>query len=69
MLVMLAGDQLLLPQRVCPSCVLADRTGQPRWQDGVLKCGDRAVQPTANHQFECPMGFRLVAIADGSDWN
>ncbi len=64
MLVMLAGDQVLLPQQVCPSCVLADRTGQPRWQDGVLKCGDRAVPPTATHQFECPMGFRLVAIAD-----
>jgi hypothetical protein len=44
--------------------LLADRAGQPRWQDGVLKCGDRSVQPTATHQFECPMGFRLVAIAD-----
>jgi hypothetical protein len=64
MLVMLTDDQLLLPQQVCPSCLLADRTGQPRWQNGVLKCGDRSMSPTANHQFECPMGFRLVAIAD-----
>jgi hypothetical protein len=64
MLVMLAGDQLLLPQQVCPGCVLADRAGQPRWQDGELKCADRSVPPTANHQFECPMGFRLAVIAD-----
>jgi hypothetical protein len=62
MLVMLAGDQLLLPQQVCPTCLLADRAGQPRWQEGQLKCGNRPVQPTANNQFECPMGFRLVEV-------
>jgi hypothetical protein len=63
MLIMLAGEQLLSPQQVCPTCLLADRAGQPRWQDGQLKCGNQPVQPAANHQFECPMGFRLVEVA------
>jgi hypothetical protein len=63
MLVMLAGDQLLSPQKVCPTCLLADRAGQPRWQQGQLQCGNPAPTPIANHQFECPMGFRLVEVA------
>lgn len=64
MLVMLAGDQLLLPQQVCPGCLLADRAGRPRWQDGTLKCGNRPASavPPATYQIECPMGFRVVEI-------
>jgi hypothetical protein len=66
MLVMLAGDQLLSPQQVCPTCLLADRAGQPRWQNGQLQCGNRAISPApaVNKQFECPMGFRLVEVAN-----
>lgn len=64
MLVMLAGDQLLSPQQVCPGCLLADRAGQPRWQDGQLRCGNQPATPLPpeNQQFECPMGFRLIEI-------
>jgi hypothetical protein len=64
MLVMLAGDQLLSPQQVCPTCLLADRAGQPRWQKGQLQCGNPRPMPIANNQFECPMGFRLVEVAN-----
>jgi hypothetical protein len=64
MLVILAGDQFLSPQQICPQCLLADRSGQPRWQNGQLKCGGVAVPAAANQapQFECPMGFRIVQI-------
>ncbi|MFM2431661.1 MAG: hypothetical protein RLZZ511_2874 [Cyanobacteriota bacterium] len=63
MLVIVAGEHLLSPQQVCPTCLLADRAGQPRWQDGQLKCGNRAQpDPLANNQYECPMGFRLVEV-------
>lgn len=64
MLVMLVGDQLLSPQQICPGCLFADHAGRPRWQDGVLKCGNRPTPPlpATNNQIECPMGFRLVEV-------
>lgn len=63
MLVMLAGDKLISPQKVCPGCLFADHTGQPRWYQGRLQCGNQTqTLPAPNHQFECPMGFRLVEI-------
>ncbi len=71
MLVILAGNQLLSPQQVCPQCLLADRAGQPRWHNGQLKCGAPIV-PSGGHpprpqsqQFECPMGFRIIQVDDG----
>jgi hypothetical protein len=64
MLVILAGDQLLSPQQVCQQCLLADRSGQPRWQNGQLKCGGAAVPAISaqTQQYECPMGFRIARI-------
>jgi hypothetical protein len=64
MLVILAGDQFLSPKQVCQSCLLADQTGQPRWQNGRLVCGKTIQRSSAIHpsQFECPMGFRVVNV-------
>lgn len=65
MLVILVGDQLVSPQQVCQQCLLADRSGQPRWQNGQLKCGGAAVPLTSAHlaqQYECPMGFRILQV-------
>jgi hypothetical protein len=44
--------------------LFADHAGRPRWQDGVLKCGNRPTPPlpATNNQIECPMGFRLVEV-------
>ncbi len=39
MLVILMEDQILAPQQVCQSCLLADSNGQPRWRQGQLRCG------------------------------
>lgn len=64
MLVLMTDNQLISPQSVCCNCLMADRHGQPRWQQGRLRCGrpvaslDQA-QPA---QFECQMGFRVADI-------
>jgi hypothetical protein len=57
-------NQLLAPQQICQSCLLADQSGQPRWQQGQLRCG-RALQKLTHDQpdqYECQMGFRIAHI-------
>ncbi|MFE4106420.1 hypothetical protein [Almyronema epifaneia] len=64
MLVILMDDQLLLPQKVCQSCLMADQTGQPRWRQGRLRCGRlvEKLSDTQPDQYECQMGFRVANI-------
>lgn len=64
MLVIMTDDQLISPKAVCGNCLMADRYGQPRWQQGKLRCGQpvaslNQAQPT---QFQCQMGFRVADI-------
>jgi hypothetical protein len=64
MLVILMENQLLAPQQVCQTCLMADQSGQPRWHHGQLRCG-RALQNGVNEQaeqYECQMGFRIANI-------
>ncbi|NEQ30466.1 MAG: hypothetical protein F6K04_05620 [Leptolyngbya sp. SIO4C5] len=64
MLVIVMDDQLLLPQKVCQSCLMADQMGQPRWRQGRLRCG-RLVERLSEaqpEQYECQMGFRVANI-------
>lgn len=64
MLVMLTDSQLISPQAVCQTCLMADQNGQPRWQQGELRCG--RMIPDLTHeqptQFECQMGFRIASV-------
>ncbi len=64
MLVILMDEQLLSPQYVCPSCLLADRSGQPRWRQGQLRCGQviHKLTPAQPDQYQCQMGFRIANI-------
>lgn len=64
MLVILIGEQLLSPQQVCQSCLLADRSGQPRWNQGRLRCGHalHKLSESQPDQYECQMGFRIANI-------
>ena len=64
MLVILMENQMLPPQCVCQGCVLADRTGQPRWSSGELRCGHPASKPAENlpDRYECQMGFVIANI-------
>lgn len=63
MLVILIEEQILAPQHVCQSCLLADHSGQPRWRKGQLRCGQALLtnqqQPD---QYQCMMGFRVANI-------
>ncbi len=64
MLVFVMNEQLVPPQQVCQTCLLADRTGNARWQAGTLRCGQAL--PKASHQqpalYQCPMGFQVASI-------
>lgn len=64
MLVVLMDEQILSPSQVCQSCLLADKNGQPRWQQGRLRCG-HAIRKLSNNQpdqYECEMGFRIANV-------
>lgn len=64
MLVILMENQLLTPRQVCQACLLADQEGQPRWQQGQLRCG-QAIQKINAQQpnlYECQMGFQIANI-------
>ncbi|WP_299491931.1 hypothetical protein [Acaryochloris sp. IP29b_bin.137] len=66
MLVILTKDQLLSPQVVCQSCVLADRQGRPRWRQDRLCCGHLLEQISETEpqskQYQCQMGFRVAEV-------
>ncbi|HEY9301583.1 MAG TPA: hypothetical protein VIQ31_35520 [Phormidium sp.] len=64
MLVILMEDQVIAPQTVCQSCLLADRSGQPRWRGDHLFCGHAVRKLSENQpaQYECQMGFRVANI-------
>ncbi len=73
MLVILTEEQILAPQKVCCGCLLANKSGLPRWDHGKLGCG-RVMRDLglggANSEdcaelaelYECQMGFRLANI-------
>ncbi|HLO89377.1 MAG TPA: hypothetical protein VK203_30815 [Nostocaceae cyanobacterium] len=64
MLVILINDQILAPEKVCQSCLLADGSGQPRWGEGKLRCGHaiRRLTEEQAEQYDCMMGFRIANI-------
>lgn len=64
MLVILTDEQILSPNQVCQGCLLADKSGQPRWRQGKLGCGHAIGKCTTNQpaQYECEMGFRIANI-------
>ncbi|MFW6359028.1 MAG: hypothetical protein ACOC0N_07455 [Chroococcales cyanobacterium] len=64
MLVILTEEQVLSPQTVCQSCLLANQKGLPRWRQGKLGCG-QALAKGADKQlqvYQCQMGFQLANI-------
>jgi hypothetical protein len=64
MLVILTDEQVLSPKQVCQGCLLANRSGLPRWQKGQLGCGHAVGKVTANQAdvYECEMGFRIANV-------
>jgi hypothetical protein len=64
MLVVLMKNQLLTPQQICQTCLLADQSGQPRWRQGQLCCGYliRKLDENQPELYQCQMGFQIVNI-------
>jgi hypothetical protein len=64
MLIILMDNQLLLPQQVCQTCLMANQSGQPRWEQGKLRCGRALIKMAESlpDQYECQMGFRVADI-------
>ncbi len=64
MLVILMEDQIFALGQVCSSCLLASSSGQPRWNQGQLRCGHaiRKLSAKQPDQYECLMGFRIANI-------
>lgn len=64
MLVILTDEQILSPKQVCQSCLLANQSGLPRWQNGKLGCGQALGELKQNRpaMYECQMGFRLANV-------
>lgn len=65
MLVILTEEQVLSPQHVCQTCLLADQKGLPRWRQGQLGCGHLLRKLNDDQQpelYECQMGFRVAHL-------
>lgn len=64
MLVILMDEQILAPEYICQSCLLADQNGNPRWRQGQLRCGQaiRKLTEQQPDQYQCLMGFRIANI-------
>lgn len=64
MLVVVMKDQLLAPDTVCQGCLMADQSGQPRFQGGRLTCGRRLSHRHEEQpiEYECQMGFRIASV-------
>ncbi|MBE9114332.1 hypothetical protein IQ249_00325 [Lusitaniella coriacea LEGE 07157] len=64
MLVILTDEQILSPKQVCQGCLMANRSGLPRWNRGKLGCGQVLDRSRQNRPmlYECQMGFRVAEI-------
>ncbi len=64
MLVIIVNEQILSARQICQNCLMADRSGLPRWRDDQLGCG-KASQKFTDRQasiYTCQMGFRVTKV-------
>ena len=64
MIVMITDEQILSASQVCQNCLMADRSGLPRWHGGQLGCGE-AMQTSVSRRakvYKCQMGFNVTQI-------
>lgn len=63
-IVMITDDQIFSASQVCQNCLMAERSGLPRWRGGQLGCG-KALQDSSSRQakiYKCQMGFNVTQI-------
>ncbi len=61
---MIADEQILSASQVCQNCLMAERSGLPRWHGDKLGCG-KALQefpPKQAKIYKCQMGFNVIQI-------
>lgn len=64
MIVMITDERILSARQVCQNCLMADRSGLPRWKGGQLGCG-KAVESSHPDQaqiYRCQMGFDVTQV-------
>ena len=64
MIVMITDEQIFSATQVCQNCLMADRSGSPRWRGGQLGCG-KALQESVSRQakvYKCQMGFHVTQV-------
>ena len=64
MIVMITDEQILSAKQVCQNCLMADRSGLPRWRGEQLGCG-KAIQNSTPGQarlYKCQMGFNVAHL-------
>ena len=61
---MIAEQQILYPKQVCHNCLMADKSGLPRWHNSKLACGKIQPQKTSEEAkiYQCQMGFNVTWI-------
>ena len=64
MIVMIAERQILSARQVCQNCLMADRSGLPRWHGSELKCGKILLDLTFTQTkvYQCQMGFNVTQL-------
>ena len=64
MLVIVMDDRAIPTCQVCQNCLLADRSGQPRWRHGQLGCAHSVKRNPGDRsdRYKCEMGFLVVNV-------
>ncbi|MGD1920304.1 MAG: hypothetical protein ACFCAD_16320 [Pleurocapsa sp.] len=61
---MITDEQILSASQVCQNCLMAERSGLPRWRGDRLWCG-KALQESSPRQvkiYKCQMGFNIAQV-------
>lgn len=63
-IVIIADEQIFLASRVCQHCLMAERSGLPRWREDRLRCGTALQQHSSREAtvYRCHMGFNVAQI-------
>lgn len=61
---MITDEQILSATQVCQNCLMAERSGKPRWRGDRLGCAKSLQKstPTQAKIYKCQMGFNVTQI-------
>ena len=61
---MMTDEQVFSASQVCQNCLMADRSGLPRWREDRLGCAKTMQKsaPTQAKIYKCHMGFNVTQV-------